>query len=416
MAIVNYDDKEALYVNASIPNKNKVTADDMNNLKQVGNQILQTLGVFTDDWSSSGTYTIGDIVIYDNRVFRNLTGTNTATNPEDDTTNWEETTIAEVSSGVNIPIQPTAPLNPEEDDLWIDTSYDNRFKFYNGALWETINNEITGDTLPIGSIMPYGSSTAPANWLICDGSAVSRTTYYELFAVIGTSFGSGDGSTTFNLPNLKGKVPVGQDTSDTSFDVIGETGGEKTHTLIINEMPNHSHAIATVGGSDVGAGYSYTQGGGWNSNFMEAKGGSQPHNNLQPYQVVCYIIKAGQSAGLIADVSTTQTSSDVDAYSCNYINNLQSLLQTNKTSLPTGQAANCLMIDDFTKTHLCLYYNPTNAPEANQMVMWKAFITDNTGADAYWTYIVLALTLDDHKLWLNAYHNSSSSWMGWQQI
>ena len=63
--------------------------------------------------------------------------------------------------------------------------------------------------------------------MICDGRAVSRSDYSELFAVIGTTYGSGDGSTTFNLPNLKGRVPVGKDSSQTEFDTIGETGGSK---------------------------------------------------------------------------------------------------------------------------------------------------------------------------------------------
>lgn len=122
MATINYADKVALDINPDIADINKVNASDMNLLKQVGNQTLKTIGVFTDDWSSSATYAVKDIVIYDNRVFENLTGNNTATPPDQDTTNWEETTIAKLSAGVNIPIQNTAPENPEEDDLWIDTS------------------------------------------------------------------------------------------------------------------------------------------------------------------------------------------------------------------------------------------------------------------------------------------------------
>ena len=78
-----------------------------------------------------------------------------------------------------------------------------------------------------GSITMYAGATAPDGWLICDGSAVSRTTYADLFSVIGTTYGSGDGSTTFNIPNLKGRVPVGLDTSDTDFDTLGEKGGGK---------------------------------------------------------------------------------------------------------------------------------------------------------------------------------------------
>ena len=70
----------------------------------------------------------------------------------------------------------------------------------------------TGDTLPIGAIMPYTSKTTPSNWLPCNGQAVSRTTYADLFAIIGEQYGSGDGSTTFNVPDLNDyKVRIGYD-------------------------------------------------------------------------------------------------------------------------------------------------------------------------------------------------------------
>ena len=65
--------------------------------------------------------------------------------------------------------------------------------------WQTVGGAVTGDTLPIGSMLPYGNVNPPAGWLVCDGSAVSRTTYADLFSVIGTNYGEGDGTTTFNL-------------------------------------------------------------------------------------------------------------------------------------------------------------------------------------------------------------------------
>lgn len=97
--------------------------------------------------------------------------------------------------------------------------------------------------LPAGVITQYGGSSAPSGWIVCDGSAVSRTnaTYGRLFAAIGTTYGVGDGSTTFNLPNLKGRVPVGFDSTQTEFDTLGETGGAKTHALTSAEMPSHTH-------------------------------------------------------------------------------------------------------------------------------------------------------------------------------
>ena len=297
-------------------------------------------------------------------------------------------------------------------------------KYFDGTTWQDINGKMTGDTLPIGGIIPFGSATAPTNWLVCDGSAVSRTTYSELFAVIGTSYGAGDGSTTFNLPNLKGKVPVGQDTSDTSFDVMGETGGEKTHTLTASEIPALTYQ-AKISSPVQGSGWYVGENIAYGTNndvhqsspvTINSNAGGGAHNNLQPYQVVCYIIKAKQSAGLVGNVTNVESESTTDTYSCDYSNSMFDFLRTNKTILPDSPSNNCLMIDDTTTKNVMLYYNPTNAPETNKMVMWTAFRTDNTGADAYWTYIVLAITLDDHKFWLNAYHNSTSDWMGWQQM
>lgn len=96
-------------------------------------------------------------------------------------------------------------------------------------------------TGPTGSIAMFAGASAPAGHLLCDGSLVSRSAYSTLFGVIGTAYGVGDGTTTFALPNLKGKVPVGRDSADTQFDVLGETGGAKTHTLTAAEMPVHTH-------------------------------------------------------------------------------------------------------------------------------------------------------------------------------
>ena len=79
-----------------------------------------------------------------------------------------------------------------------------------------------------GTIAAYAGSTAPT-WYNCYvmAPAVSRTTYAALFAILGTRYGIGNGSTTFNLPNLKGRVPVGMDALQSEFDTLGETGGAK---------------------------------------------------------------------------------------------------------------------------------------------------------------------------------------------
>jgi microcystin-dependent protein len=96
--------------------------------------------------------------------------------------------------------------------------------------------------MPVGSVIPFAGASSPdATWVVCDGSAISRTTYAALFAVLGTTYGAGDGSTTFNIPNMGGRVPVGLDSGQTEFDALGETGGAKTHTLAESEMPSHTH-------------------------------------------------------------------------------------------------------------------------------------------------------------------------------
>lgn len=90
-----------------------------------------------------------------------------------------------------------------------------------------------------GMIYMFAGSSAPEGFLICDGTAVSRTTYSALFDAIGTTYGTGDGSTTFNLPDLSGRVALGK----SSTHVLASTGGEETHVLTTSEIPSHLHNI-----------------------------------------------------------------------------------------------------------------------------------------------------------------------------
>ncbi|MEM7179569.1 MAG: phage tail protein [Spirochaetota bacterium] len=76
-----------------------------------------------------------------------------------------------------------------------------------------LNTQIANRLVPVGTTLPYAGSSAPTGFLLCDGSAVSRTTYADLFAILGTTWGSGDGSTTFNLPDARAAVPAGAGTS-----------------------------------------------------------------------------------------------------------------------------------------------------------------------------------------------------------
>ena len=174
-------------------------------------------------------------------------------------------------------------------------------------------NIFLDDNTPVGAIMPYGGDSDPAYWLICDGRAVSRTAYAELFAVIGTTYGTGDGSTTFNIPDLRGRVAVGHNTTYG----LGASGGEATHTLSVNEMPSHDGHLynnAYYSSDNVTAGedtyylpnsavnkYSNTRPFIIrNANEMAIrgfnKGGGAAHNNMQPYLVTNYIIKTSSAA------------------------------------------------------------------------------------------------------------------------
>ena len=113
----------------------------------------------------------------------------------------------------------------------------------------------------IGSILPYTGSTIPEGFLECDGRAVSRDLYAELFDVIGTTYGSGDGSTTFNLPNLSGRVALGVGTGYS----IGSVGGSETHSLVSSELAEHNHEVPshthgnTIAASISGMSHTITQ-------------------------------------------------------------------------------------------------------------------------------------------------------------
>lgn len=160
-----------------------------------------------------------------------------------------------------------------------------------GIAYSKIDFAGSNPFIPSGIILSYGGAVAPTGWLLCQGQAVSRTTYTNLFAVLGESYGAGDGSTTFNLPNLKGKIAVGYDSTQTEFDALGETGGEKTHTLTIDEMPKHSHSYSRYANRDNGSSSSWDTWNGATTANTGSAGGDQAHNNLQPYVVTNYIIK-----------------------------------------------------------------------------------------------------------------------------
>lgn len=170
--------------------------------------------------------------------------------------------------------------------------------------------------IPAGVILDYGGTTAPAGWLICDGLAVSRSTYSDLFIALGTHFGVGDGVTTFNLPDLRGRVAVGLDnmgagaaarlTAGTGPQnhpaLLGSTGGEENHANTVGQLPAHDHgglsglSVLVTDGTNTPAG---TSGGPVTkptssvvfstSNTGQMTGAA--HNNMPPYQACTKIIK-----------------------------------------------------------------------------------------------------------------------------
>jgi len=191
---------------------------------------------------------------------------------------------------------------------------------------DDLNSNLQGSGVPVGTILSFAGNSAPEGYLICDGTVISSSTYSDLFSVITNLYGEGDGSytlqwvdvnddeimdpeeminisSTFNLPNLRGRTIIGVDTTGdivSNTDSIGKYGGEETHMLSEDELPEHSHSIAGYTSQsnswDVQPGYQYSNP---NSSTNYAHyygqtgnaGGNQPHNNMQPYLVTNYIIK-----------------------------------------------------------------------------------------------------------------------------
>ncbi|HEV2153178.1 phage tail protein [Bradyrhizobium sp.] len=181
--------------------------------------------------------------------------------------------------------------------------------------------------IPAGAIWPYAGASVPSGWLLCAGQNVSRTAYPNLFAALGGGaiYGFGDGSTTFTMPDLRGRVPAGLDsmtgtpagrlTTTLTGIGLGDFGGEEWHTLTTSEIPSHTHAntlsdpghthpYVAVNNSEQKpasggtAAYTSTTTVNTTSNTTGititnvSTGGGGAHNNVQPTLVINYIIKA----------------------------------------------------------------------------------------------------------------------------
>lgn len=174
--------------------------------------------------------------------------------------------------------------------------------------------------MPTAAILPYAGASAPSGWLLCFGQAVSRTTYAALFAAVSTTYGAGDGSTTFNLPDIRGRAVAGKDDmggtsaarlNSIASTTLGTAGGSQSHTLATTEIPAHQHFIAAADTvattpalsatnyvarvrSDTGNSPNYTLTGTTieaTLGLTSATGGGGAHNNVQPTIILNYIIK-----------------------------------------------------------------------------------------------------------------------------
>lgn len=197
------------------------------------------------------------------------------------------------SSIPQVTVQPSGLPGPRKERIWNDGSNYWLYVYVNGA-WRSQQLGITqASAVPAGTIIESGASATPSGYLPCDGAAVSRTTYATLFTAIGTAYGAGDMTTTFNVPDKRGRVGVGKNAA--TFSTLGATGGEETHTLTLTETPSHAHTVAAYGTGS----FSNKPGPGDNSSGQitgspfstSSQGSDGAHNNLQPYQVFNYYIK-----------------------------------------------------------------------------------------------------------------------------
>lgn len=160
----------------------------------------------------------------------------------------------------------------------------------------------TNALLPTGTIITFAGVTVPTGWLECRGQDVLRSDYPRLWAALGPTYGNGNGVTTFTLPNLQGRFPLGAVANHR----LGSVGGEEAHALTVDEMPAHQHDVCGTNNVWAGVGIWKTNvgaGTGWQGASGSAEGelarlttkrvgGSASHNNMPPFQVIRFIIKA----------------------------------------------------------------------------------------------------------------------------
>lgn len=205
------------------------------------------------------------------------------------------------------------------DDISIgDTLSSTNLDAVVGGGFNNLGGDEPGDTNEIGEIRIWTSATPPSKWKICNGTIISRETYSDLFAVIGTTYGGGDGSTNFAIPDFRGRFAVGAGQSTAvgnTAHTLGQTDGEEKHVLSASELASHGHSTTTSASASTSGKYKKNAQSGSNTNRVDSSGTSSTtgpytttvsvsvtvnaygsntaHNTMPPYTGINYIIYTG---------------------------------------------------------------------------------------------------------------------------
>ena len=238
---------------------------------------------------------------------------------------WVLAEFSKLKFSANFTNGGAATLNPNSEGA------KNLKKFENGAIADLASGDIVSGSIieviydgtqfivvgglnvtptvgtPTGAMLIWTTDTAPTAHVLCDGAAISRTTFAALFAVIATTFGIGDGSTTFNVPDMRGRLPLGQDdmggssanrVTNTEADSLAGSEGAETHALLEAELPSHDHDFFTNASGNNNGVYGDANGGATDSGAgaqgtvqTATKGDGTAHENMPPYLTLNYIIK-----------------------------------------------------------------------------------------------------------------------------
>ena len=190
--------------------------------------------------------------------------------------------------------------------------------FYAASGLRTVGTGNSSYAPQVGEIRIWTSATPPSKWKICNGNIISRETYSDLFAVIGTTYGGGDGSTNFAIPDFRGRFAVGAGQSTAvgnTAHTLGQTDGEEKHVLSAHELASHGHSTTTSASATTSGKYKKNAQSGSNTNRVDSNGTSSTtgpyttnvsvsvtvnaygsntaHNTMPPYTGINYIIYTG---------------------------------------------------------------------------------------------------------------------------